>query len=71
MGLQWGNKTKTIQTVCTFTHSHIQARSEVIQAYSEPCQTSTVKCFAKIVKSYSCFGKLKLFSQYQFFSFFK
>ena len=71
MGLQWRNKTKTIQTVCTFTHSHIQARSEVIQAYSEPCQTSTVKCFAKIVKSYSCFGKLNYFHNISFSLFFK
>ena len=39
------------------------------QVYSEPCQTFAMKLFAKIVNSYSCFRKLKLFSQYQLFTF--
>ena len=33
------------------------------EAYSEPCQTSTVKRFAKIVNGYNHFHKLQLFSQ--------
>ena len=38
-------------------------------AYSEPCQTSMMKYFANIVHSDSCSGKLKLFFQYQLFTF--
>ena len=53
-----------------------QACSEIIQAYSgifrtlaypEPCQTSPMESFAKIVNSWSFYHKLKLFLQYQFF----
>ena len=33
------------------------------EAYSEPCQTSTMKRFAKIVNGYNHFHKLQLFSQ--------
>ena len=35
---------------------------------SEPCQTSTMEDCAKVVNSYSCFWKLKLFLQYQLFT---
>ena len=35
------------------------------EAYSEPCQTSTMKPFAKIVNGYNYFHELKLFSQYE------
>ena len=46
----------------------IYSKSET-EEYSEPFQISTMERFAKIVNSYSCFCKLKLFSQYQLFTF--
>ena len=39
------------------------------KAYSEPCQTSMMEHFAKIVKNYGCFCKLKSFLHYQLFTF--
>ena len=37
------------------------------EVFSEPCQTSIVECFAKIVHSYNFFHKLQLCSEYQLF----
>ena len=42
----------------------VYAKSET-KTYSEPCQTSVMEHFTKIVNSYSCFCKLYL--QYQLF----
>ena len=36
------------------------------EAYSELCQTSTMRHFAKIVNGYDYFWKLKLLTQYKF-----
>ena len=39
------------------------------EAYLEPCQTSTMKSFSKIVNGYNYFCKLWLFSQYKLAAF--
>ena len=39
------------------------------EAYSEPYKTSKMEPFAKTVNSYSCFCKLKSFSQNHLFTF--
>ena len=39
------------------------------ETLGEPGQASVMEHFSKIVKGYSCFLKLKLFSQYQPFIF--
>ena len=61
-----------LRTLCnpslfrTLVYSKTDKKSEA-EAYSEPCETSTVECFCKTVNSYSCFRKLKLSLQHQLF----
>ena len=59
-----------LRTLCqpSLFRTLVYTKSET-EIYSDLCQTSTMERFAKVVSDYICFHKLKLFLQYQLFTF--